>query len=274
MSVIIISSDSDQIGQEMAQSAAKNLGYNLVSREILGSVADKYRIPKEKLLQALDECPSFFRTPSKLWNRYLAYIQEATMEELIKDETVCQGLASHLYVLGVSHVLKIRILSDPEKLTERLASQEGISFEKAVKLLNQRKKHRRRWSIEAFGFDETDPSHYDLVISLSKIDQDEAVKIIKETISYRRFRPMTYSIKCIRDIELASRVRSVLLESIPDVRVRANSGTLVIETTALKREKQKRSNRIREIAGNIPGVEYVEVHVINDIFRQAIESFR
>ena len=274
MSVIIISSDSDQTGLEMARSTAENLDYQLINREILGSVADKYQIPEEKLLQALVECPSFLRMSSKLWNRYLAYLQEATLAELIKDDKVCQGLAAHLYVLGVSHVLKIRILSDPENLTQQRASQEGVSLEKARKLLNQEKKHRRRWSIDAFGLDETDPSHYDLVISLSKIDQDEAVRIIKETISYRRFRPMTYSIKCMHDIELSSRVRAALLERISDVRVRANSGTLVIETTALKREKQKRSNLIREIAGNIPGVEYVEVHVVNDIFRQAIESFR
>lgn len=210
----------------------------------------------------------------KLWNRYLAYIQEAALAEIIKGNTVCHGLAAHLYVLGVSHVLRIRVLSDPEKLTRQLASMKGISHKKALKLLDQEKKHRRRWSIEAFGLDETDPSQYDLVISLSKIDPDETVKIIKETISYRRFRSMTYSIKCINDIELASRVRAALLESFPDIRVTANSGTLVVETKGLKREKQKRSNLIKEIAGKIPGVEYVEVHFINDFFRQAVESFR
>ena len=84
---------------------------------------------------------------------------------------------------------------------------------------------------------------------------------------------MTYSIKCMEDLELASRVRAALLERFPDVRVRANGGTLVVETTALKREKRKRAKAIKEIAGSIPRVEYVEVHVINDIFRQAAESF-
>jgi cytidylate kinase len=274
MSIIIISSDSDRIAHEMAQSVAETLDYDLVNRDILGDVANKYQIPEERFIQALDERPSLFRIPSKLWYRYLAYIQEATLAELVKDNAVCQGLAAHLYVLGVSHVLRIMILSDPEKHIQDLASQESISREKAQKLLNQEKKFSRRWSIEAFGLDETDPSQYDLVISLSKIDPDEAVKIIKETISYRRFRPMTYSIKCINDIELASRVRSALIAHFPDVRVRANRGTVVIETTALKREKQKRSNFIKEVTADIQGVEYVEVHVINDIFRQAIESFR
>ena len=100
------------------------------------------------------------------------------------------------------------------------------------------------------------------------------MNIITETVSYRRFHPMTYSIKCLQDLELASRVRAALMERFPDVRVRARSGTLVVETTALKREKRKRAQAIKEITGKIPGVEYVEVHVINDIFRQAAESFR
>ena len=274
MSVIIISSDSGPAEQEIAQSTAENMGYALVGREILEKVADKYRIPGEALLKTLDERPPFFSRSSRLWNRHLAYIEEATLGELIKDNRVCNGLAAHLYVLGVSHVLRIRILSDPEKLAEQLASQEGISNEKAKKILNRGKKRHRRWSMDAYGLDETDPSRYDLVINLSKIDPDEAVKIIRETISGRRFRPMTYSIKCIQDIELAGRARSALIGRFPDVKVRANNGTLVIETTALKREKQKRTDLIKEIAGDIAGVEYVEVHVINDILRQAVESFR
>jgi len=211
---------------------------------------------------------------SKLLNRYLAYIQEAALTGLLADNVVCQGLSAHLYVLGVSHVLRARILSDPEKWVQQLVSKEGVSPKKAKKLFDRHKKIRRRWSMNAFHRDETDPSQYDLVISLSQIDRGEAVKIISETVSYRRFEPMTYSMKCLKDLELAGRVRAVLLERFPDVRVFAKSGTLVIETTALKREKIRRAEAIKEMAGKIAGVEYVEVHVINDIFRQAAESFR
>jgi hypothetical protein len=42
----------------------------------------------------------------------------------------------------------------------------------------------------------------------------------------------------------------------------------------LKREKRKRAEKIKELAGAIPGVNYVEVHVIHDLLRQAAESFR
>jgi cytidylate kinase len=274
MSVIIISSDLYQTGREIAQSTAKALGYGYLGREILGKVADQHKIPEEKLTQVLEQRPSFLSMSSKLRNRYLAYIQESVLSEFLKGNLVCQGLAAHLYVLGISHVLRVRVLSDVEKRVQQIASEGGISLEKAKKVLDTQKKVRQRWSLDAFRLDETDPSQFDLVISLSQIDQAEAVKIITETVAYRRFEPMTYSTKCMQDLALASSVRAALLERFPDVRVRANRGTLIVETTALRREKQKRAKAIKELAGELPGVEYVEVHVINDIFRQAAESFR
>jgi hypothetical protein len=59
--------------------------------------------------------------------------------------------------------------------------------------------------------DETDPPLYDVVIRLSNIDPDEVVKTIGETVGYRKFKPMRYSIKCLKDRELAASVRAVVL---------------------------------------------------------------
>jgi predicted TIM-barrel fold metal-dependent hydrolase len=92
--------------------------------------------------------------------------------------------------------------------------------------------------------------------------------------AYRKFQPMTYSIKCLRNKELASRVRMALIERFPDVRVQADGSTIIVETKAIKREKQKKTEAIKELAGGVEGVGYVEVHVANDIFRQAAESSR
>jgi len=237
-------------------------------------VAEKSNVQEEKLIKALDEAPSFLGLSSKLRNKCLACIQEATLGQLLGDNVVCHGLAAHLYVLGVSHALKVRVLSDPEELAGQLSTEAGGLAEKIKKLLKRQDAQRKRWSLEAFQLDEIDPSNYDMVISLSQIDPDEAVKTIANMTAYRKFQPMTYSIKCLRDKELASRVRMALMERFPDVRVQADGGTIVVETKAMKREKQKRTEAIKELAGGIAGVSYVEVHVASDIFRQAAESSR
>jgi hypothetical protein len=274
MSVIIISSDDHQTGQEIAAATARAMGYSELGRELLKEVAERHQIAEAKLVKALDDPPSFLGMSRKLRSLCLAYIQEAVLGRLVEDNVVCQGLAAHLYVCGVSHVLRVRVLSDPEKEAQKAPNQKGKPTESGEKEILRQKKLRRRWSMAAFGLDETDPSLYDLVINLDQIDQSEAVDIIKDTVGYRRFFPMTYSVNCMQDLELAARVRASMLKRFSDVRVQARSGTLVVETAALKREKQKRAKAIREVAGEIPGVRYVEVHVINDIFRRAAESFR
>ncbi len=266
MPVIIISSDSYQAGREIAESAADALEYRFIDREALEKAAYKYGVSEDKLTQALDDGPSLLRGASKTRNQHLAYIQAVTLFELLQDEAVCQGLAAHLYVLGVSHVLRVRILSDAEERAKQLAAQESVSISKARKLLDREKTLRRRWSMEFFGLDENDPSHYDLVISLSQIDSGEAVKIIRETAGYPRFKPMTYSMNCMEDLALAASVRAVLWERFPGAKVESDRGTVVVETAELKREKDKKIKAIKDVAGKIPGVEYVEVHVVNQFF--------
>jgi cytidylate kinase len=274
MSVVIISSDSDDKAREIAEKAAETLEYSVLDRKVLSTVSAKYEIPVEKLNRSLDEAPSFLGMSSKMRALYLAYIEEAALAGLSGDKVVCHGLAAHLYVLGVSHVLKVRILADPEEQVRQIAAGEGVSREKAAKFLRRREALRRRWSRRAYGRDETEASLYDMVISLSQIDGNEAVKTIAETAGYPRFMPMTYSIKCMKDKELATRVRAMLMSLYPDVRVRADGTTVVVETNALKREKRKKAENIKALAGRIQGVDYVEVHVINDLLRQAAESFR
>ena len=62
------------------------------------------------------------------------------------------------------------------------------------------------------------------------------------------------------------------MEKYPDVNVTAEGSTVVVRTKALKREKRKKAENIRALASKIPGVDYVEVHVVSNIFRQAAES--
>jgi cytidylate kinase len=274
MPIIIFLSDSYEKGRKIASKTAEKLDYKYVDREILGKIAEKYNIPEAKLIKALDEMPSLFSMSSKTWRQYLAYIQEGTLAEILDDKVVCHGLAAHMYVLGVSHVLKVRILLDHDKIAQEIASQGGISLEKAREICKRQIKFRSRWSLGAFNLDETDLSRYDFVINLSQIDDEEAITMISEATTYRKFQPMTYSIKCLHDIELAIRVKVALLKKFPDVRVTANNGTVVIEINALKREKYKKTQFIKKLVGDLPGVNYVEVHIINDIFRQAIETFR
>ncbi|RJR24937.1 MAG: cytidylate kinase-like family protein [Desulfobacteraceae bacterium] len=274
MTIIAISSESYRRGREIGEKTAKKLGYRYLDREIIEHVAEKSGISREKLIKALDKTPSVLGMSQREQTLYLAHMEQAVVEEFLKDNVVCHGMAAHLYVLGVSHVLKVRILCPQEDLVREIAEGKNLSGEALQRALKRFENFRRRWSLKAFSVDETDPGCYDMVISLNKIETGEAVNSIVEAAGYKKFKAMSYSIKCLRDEEIASRARTILLPRFPDAKVRASGSTIVVETKGMKREKRRKSEMIKEMAGKIDGVKYVEVHVVNDIFRQAAQSFR
>lgn len=274
MAVIIISSNSLPKAAQIAAETAKALNYRCLGRELLREVGEKYGVSEEKLHKTLDELPALLGVSARAHALYLAYLEEAVLAKLAQDRVVCHGLAAHLYVRGVSHAFKVRVLADPSELIRSMMREKGVSPEKAAKDTQHEQALRSRWSLDYYRVDETAPSLYDLVIDLSRMVPEEAVKIIIETSSHPKFKPMTYSVKSVNDMELASRVRVALLDHFPDIIVQADGGTVVVETTAVPREKGKKAEAIERLVRSVPGVGHVEVHVANDIIRQASESFR
>jgi len=238
MSIITISSDSYDVGREIAEKAAKVLNYKCFGREVLAKIAEKHGVPELKLAKALDQATSFPGMSTKLRDRYLTYIKAYVSTLLLEDNTVCHGLAAHLYLTEVSHVFKVGILSNSKKLV----NQDSPLVE-------------------------TDASHYDLVINLGQIDKKKAVNIITETVIDRKFKPITYSLNCIEDIEMETRVKAVLLEPFPGIKVCAKRGIVVVETKGFKFKKEKKCSLIKKMAGKLPGVINMEVHINSYISR-------
>jgi len=273
MPVIIISADNFPEGREIAHRVAGTLGYRYLGRDLLAQVAQEHNLSEEDLVRALDEPPGLLTRRSRR-QRLLTYIQAACLEQLLDDDVVCYGLAAHLYVRGVSHALKVRVLTEPERHAKLLAQTENIPPERARKLAQRQRQEQRRWSQENFDLDQTDPSLYDLVISLGTLELDKAVEIICDTVGYRKFQPMTYSRQCMRDKALAAKVRQELMERFPDIRVEAKDGTVVTSLKTLKRDQRKKQELIRQLVTPIPGVRHLEVHVIKDFFGQAAQTSR
>ncbi len=266
MSIFIISSDAREIEENIAEKVAESMGYKLLNRGILASFAAKHQIDADKLSEAMETTPSLFkRLPSRQWRYYLACIEADVLEKLMADNIVCQGLAAHLYVTDVSHAMRVRVLSGNRQGIQTVAENSGISIQKAKKLRAGELLQRKKWSMAAYNYDETDLTRYDLVINLDQIDPAEAVKTITGAAEYRKFQVMTYSMKCLSDLALAAKVNCALLKSMADIRVQARDGSVVVLTRASNRQKRKKIETIKALAGSVEGVSYVEVHVKKNI---------
>jgi len=274
MSLIVISAEDKDVERTIAKRIAEAAGYECLGPEHLPEIAGEYHVTEDNLAAALEKAPATgISRRTKQLPHWLACIEAGVLLRLKSDNMVCWGLAAHLYVQGVSHTLRVRLLVDKEQLAERIAESQKISTAKAKRTLTAERRKRDKWTLAAFNRDEQDPALYDLVINLAQIDSDEAVDTIVKAIGYRKFKAMTYSRQSLADLALAAKVKATLSESLTDFRVQARNGRVVVICKALKRERQKKATVIKEITGALPDVEYVEVRLINYVIRQAAESF-
>jgi cytidylate kinase len=273
MSLIIISAEDKDIEGLIAQRVAGATSYQRLGPEQLPQIAAEFNLPADKLADALEKTPSaVMRRNTKRLAHWQACIEAGVLDRLRADNIVCWGLSAHLFVQGVSHALRVRLLMDQQRQAELFAQSRNISPAKAQKELSAIRRKREQWVQAVYKMDEFDATLYDLVINLEQIDPDEAVEAITKAIGYRKFKPMTYSLHSLADLALAAQVKAVLAESLTDFRVQSRDGQVMVTTKALKRERQKKAAAIKELAGRVPGVQYVEVHLINYVIRQAAES--
>jgi cytidylate kinase len=283
MPIVTISRESYSQAKEIAEKAARKLGFRCISREILIEASEEFNIPEVKLLQAIRDAPLALDRFTFGKERYTAYIRVALLQQFQGDNVIYHGLAGHHLVEEVSHVLKVRIIGNIEdrvkavmrraEVFEQAAfAMKGISVPglkhprtprpiskgKALRILEEIDKGRRRWGLHLYGVDTHDPSLYDLVLHIGRLSIDDAVDLICQAAGMDQFRATTESQQTIDDLLLAARVKGNLVDRHPRVIVTANQGVVYV---ALESVSSGEVDAIRDTVAQIPGVEKVDVNV-------------
>jgi CHAT domain-containing protein len=266
MPVLILSSENKELERVIAEKIAQKLSYKTLNEQFLNKIADKHILERKKLVDTMNTTPSILkRISTKWWHYSLSCVELAVLEQLAEDGCVCWGLSAHLYVMVISHVLKVRLIGGHDL---RLPSQ------RHKKEIARQERNREKWSITAFKRREADPGLYDMVINLDQIQVDEVVNTLTTTLEYPRFKAMTYSKNSLKDQALAARVKNALLKSLTDIHVHVQNGTVVVTTSSVKRERSKKIENIKEIISHVKGIGYLEVHWNKDIMTEAAMSCR
>lgn len=268
MPIITISKRLYDRGDEIADRVARKLGYENIGREVFTVASREFGIPEGKLFEAVHDAPSMLGMSPANRKRYISYAQAALAAYMLRDNVVYHGPAGHLLVQGVSHVLRVRILSNMEDRVALMAKREGVSEKEARKHIQRDDEQRKKWVKLFYDRDDTDPHIYDLMINVAQVPIDHAVKIIAETAQLRRFQPMTYSLKLIRNLELRYRVKAHLVDIDNDVRVDSENGNVVVYTKAKGRNKTRNVEMIRERVLQLADVKSVDVRVSEDLFER------
>jgi cytidylate kinase len=257
---IILSSDDLETEEKLGARLAAKLGYRHVGRSLLTEVGAARGLNADKLARSL--APSARLPVTKRAALHRSFVKSAALAALVEDGVVCTGLAAHLYVRDVSHILMVRALVDPEERARALLRRDDAPPGKAERALARERARRTKWTLETFGQDEEDPAIYDMVISLTRIGPDKLAELLKDMVGYRKFQPMSYSRKCLEQQALAAAVEARLLEAHPEISVAAEGDAAIVRVRCSKRSKQATTAAIKEQACGVPGVRRVEVHAV------------
>lgn len=259
MSIITISRGSYSKGKEVAEKVGARLGYDCVSRDVLLEASKEFNIPEIKLVRAIHDAPSILDRIDYKKNRYINYIRSAILHHFREDNVVYCGLAGHFFVKDISHVMKVRIISDLDERVRSEVEREGISRKEALHIIKQDDQERRKWSEYLYGIDTWDPSLYDLLIHIGKMTTDDAADVICKTVALDTFKTTPASQRAMEEIAISAQVKAALMDLEPDVDVVTSKGTVRIHTAALLVEGEELIRDIEAIAKSIDGVK--EVHV-------------
>jgi len=259
LAIITISRGSYSHGKEVAEKVAQKLGYQCCAREVILEASKEFNIPEIKLVNAVHDAPSILERFSYGKEKFITYVQAALLKCFQRDNVVYHGLAGHFYVKGVSHVLKVRIIADMKDRIQIVMDREEISYESALALIKKDDLERRKWSKHLYGIDTSKPILYDLVIRVRKMTVDDAADVICHTAGLETFRTTFESQKAMKDLVLASEVKTTLLEIKPEIEVFVRDSVVTLGASAPIMKDPDLVREMERITAGIPGVKDVNI---------------
>ncbi|SPD75843.1 Cytidylate kinase [uncultured Desulfobacterium sp.] len=262
MSIITISRGSYSRGKEVAEKLAKKLGYRCISREILLEASDKFHIPEIKLARAIHDAPSILDRFTRGKETYVAFIRDILLQHVKNDNVVYHGLAGHFFLQQVPHVLKVRIIADPEDRVKEEMRRENISEEDARYIIKKDDDERRKWGLHLYGADTWDSSLYDIVLHVKTMMVEDAVNILANAAKLSCFQTTSESQQILDNLVLTSQLQSILVNQFTDVNVTVRDGVAFIAIKDDPGREQELTNKIRKMVENIPGITDIRVNIV------------
>lgn len=272
MSIITITDSSYSNGRQIAKSAAKRLNYEYVDSEnILPLVSKEFCVSESKLVRALQDTPSNVGMFSKAKPEYIIFVETLITEYLLKNNIVYYGVVGLPLIQEVSHVLKVHIIANLEsRIKNRMKLKlDNVSQDKARKAVTKEDEQLKKWVEAVYNIDVADPNLYDLVINIGHIkgdDVEDALETIISTVEHKKFQPMTYSLRCMKNVAMSCRVRATLADIDPKMQVKSDEGIIYIYTKAVKKKAQDKVLEMKQKVMRLEGVKHVEVYIDYDLF--------
>jgi len=264
MAIIAVSRGTFNGGEALAKRLAERLGYQCLSRETtLAEAAKAYGVPAADLMVAMEKRPSFWHRVVGGRTAHLACVRAALCEHARADNLVYHGLAGHLLLPGISHVMRVRVIADMDSRIKAARAQQALGPAEALAHIDKVDKEWRQWVRFLFAVEWDDPNLYDVVLNLSRMSLATACETVARLIEYEEFKATAESRRAMENLTLASRVSAKLAM---DPRTREVALEVVAEdgivTISGETRLQPLNEAIQAVAREVDGVTEVRSNVV------------
>lgn len=260
MPIVTISRGSSTMGKVVAEQVARQMNYRLISREVLLDAGNRFNVPEIKLEKAIHDAPGILERYRHSKQSYVAYIRSALVERVVDDNVVYHGLAGHLLLQGIPHVLKVRITAHMEKRIEIVMQRDGIPADEARVMILEDDKQRRKWTHSLYDQDPWDLSLYDLIICIDKLSVENAVDFICRAAAAKEFQATEKSLQQVADMAVACRVKAALVDDFPNVGVTCEYGNVLVYVKGKEQTNAKLARLLNQVRERIEGIHHLETH--------------
>ena len=267
MNIITISRGSLSATELIARKISERLKCTVVTREDVLKAAEKYGIKETGLgdLSFIEKSPSFWDKLSDRRKHYLACFQTTLLDFALKGSIVYHGHLAQFLLGDIPFVLRVLLSAPPEYRITTLMKEGKKSREEVqsyIKLIDER---REKWSQFLYGVDWKNPSYYDIVFNLEKINIDLAAEVITNLASCKTFTSDNESLKILKNLHLAARARAYLQQSPRtkgsevEIEADASKGLVIVKGNTPKVGSRMWENDIKTVLSAIEGIKEIKV---------------
>lgn len=182
---VVISRETGAGGSEIARLVGEKLGWDVLDREIIDYMADKYGTPRS-LVEFVDEKrASWIQEVFTTWIERQSFTQPVYLHRLTRllllaahhGKVVIVGRGAQ-FILPRNCGLSVRIIAPLEFRVEQVILQRGLSVHDARKFVEDSDRQRQEYIKTHFRHKCADPHVYDLVINVENLVREDAANLI------------------------------------------------------------------------------------------------
>jgi hypothetical protein len=172
---ITISREAGACGGQVAELVGQRLGWEVLDKNLLDYVADRYRLSRP-MLELVDETTadwaynilgSWFDRRIVSHGKYVAHLSQVVLAAARRGSVVLVGRGAQ-FLLPRDQGLAVRIIAPMEFRVRKIMGRHGLGGAEAQRFITRVDRGRRQFVEQFFHRDIDDPHLYDLVINVAR----------------------------------------------------------------------------------------------------------